>query len=83
MQGKLRKNSAGQWQIVDQVDDRVGSLVLTLSVGDVIDIYSHFKGHWVRTRVIFDGREYVAASGDFMFIGQPARWEYLPRNITE
>lgn len=73
MQGRLRKNLIGRWEIVNDLDERV-----EISSGDVIEVYRGERG-WVRTRIEHNGRDYVALVGGELSTGMLARESGVPR----
>jgi len=79
MQGTLRLNENGRWEIVDQSVDRVGRLICEITSGDVIEV--EVAGHWICTRIESSSRSYppysafyyAVVQGVSLYPGQKAR----------
>lgn len=74
MEGKLRKNEIGRWEVVDESGNR-----LELTSGDVVEV--KVADHWIRTRIEsmssdkppFTAEYYAVVPGVKLYSGQPAR----------
>lgn len=83
MDGALRLNSIGRWEIVDDLGNR-----LELSSGDVVELLNYTGGSWawVQTRIESRGTsqppyfaEYYAVDGSALYTGKRARYEARSR----
>lgn len=81
MEGRLRLNSTGRWEIVDDEGKR-----LEITSGDVITVWVDGVIGWARTRIESRSKseppfeaEYYAVAGYRLYRGQPARTTDEPR----
>lgn len=71
MEGKLKKNECGRWVIFCELG--VEAYESSLTSGSVCEI--NVAGHWIRTRIEHNGKEYYATvPGVKLYTGMPARF---------
>lgn len=72
MQGTLKRNEIGRWEIVDSEGKRI-----ELSSGSVVDV--KIDDHWVQTRIEHNGKDYYPmVMGVSLYSGMPAREPFRP-----